>query len=1174
MQHKDSSSFWKLMVQNVPGRSLRDLDFITDPNRQYQIFEVLVVDVLRRCSSGIVWEVTPVSGDAGIDFTGERETLRLSVFGNIELRWKILGQVKRMRTPDEGKIMKALASVREVARRETVSGVMLVISSDVKPDRIRRLLEKDIIWHEYAGPKWFVPADYFLACFAANLERVKNITKDCYDSDDHAFVQSFLAQRTGQFDPDISAVVDHPSIAQAGRFIRCELLLHSLSPLPQLRFRLRYRPDPEEQKIVEVARPSRLASTEGVAVSLKGPERRKQTVWLRSFASGECLLGSIEVLDLDGRLCASIQLGEIEIRPSFAPPYFTEPNRGCERKVIPKIEAVVAGSVETIAITGAGGAGKSRFCERVVDLAVDQGFSWVAIRQENAHTNGRRMIEELMASIVVRPSDAPVTRDDILSAVGHLLEREHPAIVETARNYLRQDSGSIDQEHIAIALLALLVENVRDSPLVIHLHDLHWAGTEAFTIIGFLLDYLRRNEHSLRHGVLLVFEGRSRESLLDVETQTFRVPEEWFAFLKSAGLDQVSIRPWSRDECSNYLSRILEVPGVRNRPIEASALPLYEELIAHIRDRAQGNPMHLLEQLKRLYELGIVLQRENGLLYVHNALPRSFETPSRVEDLIRSRIDHYRRINAKAVELIAVLARIGRRVPGSIFAALTRRTRLMAQLPLLEQMDVAVVPRDGLASFEFMHENYFQVFRSLTIDGRSRALRSAVGIYDGMHALSIQQKAEFVRLLSAAGGSPNTKILNLVVAGMRESRVSEEDFLLEEFIRRFLSFDSGLQEAAKIDPLDTKYELAEIMTRIGDWNDARQQLEEIVESAGRRRGIRWVYHCARSKAELANVYVSLQDADAAVDATDAGLALVESILSEAGEFGPGLLLLREKLWHRKAVAMWFDGRASEAIRWQWKSYRSTLLRNEKYELATVLREIGTLLLHRNPRFGIAVLERALTLGRSLSHFHHESLFIIEAQLAMARLLASVRSKASAPVINELRGESEQIYHRCMGQLTRYEASVAALVCGAAAAYLHELEEAHHWFRTAATISVQSSLKEEIWKSRLNLAQVALEMGKSDEAALNAEEAANIILEGLMTGRRENREARRSLMEIPIAHLVRIVGTQIISNALRDGLVRDPDLTLVEWNDRPNFCNRASQQVLHVRRDEYDYFLMN
>jgi hypothetical protein len=1171
---REPGTFWDLMLRNVYGQNLRELDFITHPSRKYQVFEVLVVDILRRWSSGIKWEVTPVSADAGIDFTGERESLQLSVFGSIELRWKIVGQVKRMRTPKEETLMRALAAVRELARHETISGVMLVISSDVKAERVTRMLEKETLWHEFTGPKWHIPAERFLACLATDRARLARITAECYSITEHQIIESFLEQVPGHFDPEIIALVDRPDVAQAGRFIRCSLSLRSLAPLPQIQFRLRHRPAAAECNIVEVARPSRLASSEGVQASLVGTERRNQIVWLRSFAPGKRLLGTFEVLDLEGRLCTSINLGEIEIKSFFEPPYFDAPNQDGTRNVAPKIDAALSGRVEAVAVTGAGGAGKSRFCERIVDLAVDSGFTWVSIGQENAHTNGRRMLSRLMAAVAVCLSDAPTVTDDILCAVGRSLGRARPMIVESVRAYLCEDSGSVDQDHIATALLALIVEHLRDSPLVIHLHDLHWAGAEAFTILGLVLDYLRRNEGSLRHGVLFVFEGRSRESLLDAETQTFRIPEEWFSFLRTGGFDQIRIRPWTREECSEYLTRIFEVSVDRAKPVEVSALPLYDELIAYVRDHAQGNPMHLIEQLKRLYELGIVLQRENGLLYVHSALPQSFDTPRRVEDLIRARIDHYQRLNSQAIELMAVLARIGRRVPGTLFAALTQQTRLTGDLFLLEQMDVATIPRDGSAAFEFVHENYFQVFRSLGIDERSRILRAAIRMYDGLGDLSIQQKAEFIRLNNASGKRPSAKILNLVVEGLRESRVAEDDFLLEEFIRRFLAFDAGLQQKAGIDPVDARYELAEIMTRIGNWSDARRELEALLDMAASRPGVRSAYHCIRSKAELANVCVSLQDADAAVRAADEGLQLVESILPDAGELRPALIRLREKLWHRKAVAMWFDGRATDAIRWQWYSYRSIFQRDEKYELATVLREIGTILLHRNPRFGNRLLERALNLGRSLPQFHHGALFIIEAQLLMGRLLDAVERGESAFMIEELHRQAEIVHHRCLRQLTRYEATIAALVCGAAAGYLLKLEEAHHWFRTAANISVQSGLEEEIWKSRLNLAQVAFEMGRFEESRVNAEEAATVILRGLMTGSPANREPRRSLMMLPLAHIIRLSGFQVIADAVHKGYAGNPSLAIPNWDSRPRFRSRVSQQVLHVRRNQSDYFLMN
>jgi hypothetical protein len=216
----------------------------------------------------------------------------------------------------------------------------------------------------------------------------------------------------------------------------------------------------------------------------------------------------------------------------------------------------------------------------------------------------------------------------------------------------------------------------------------------------------------------------------------------------------------------------------------------------------------------------------------------------------------------------------------------------------------------------------------------------------------------------------------------------------------------------------------------------------------------------------------------------------------------------------------------------------------------------------------------MEIGLALPGFHHESLFIIEAQLAMGRLLVAIEENATHQVICDARRYAEGIHHRCLRQLTHYEATISALVCGAAAGYLKDLEEAHHWFRTAATIAIQSELEDEIWKSRLNLAQVGIEMGRVEEALLNAGEAARMILKGLTAGRLENRAMRRSLMVLPLAHVVRIAGLETIAESVNAGAARDPRQCLADWNQRPGFRNWAAQQVLHVRRDQYDYFLMN
>jgi hypothetical protein len=166
-----------------------------------------------------------------------------------------------------------------------------------------------------------------------------------------------------------------------------------------------------------------------------------------------------------------------------------------------------------------------------------------------------------------------------------------------------------------------------------------------------------------------------------------------------------------------------------------------------------------------------------------------------------------------------------------------------------------------------------------------------------------------------------------------------------------------------------------------------------------------------------------------------------------------------------------------------------------------------------------------------------------------------------------------LHHQCMLRFTIYEAVLAALVAGSASAWLKELNESHVWFRSAAAMSVQARLEDEAWKSRLNLAQVAFEGGMRTEVEINAREAVNIIAEGLSVNPKM-RAARRSLMTLPLLH------------ALRMNAVRPTDLRayvdaaqmqwLSDWSRRPSFLTprRKPQQVLHVRRDDFDYFLLN
>ena len=81
-------------------------------------------------------------------------------------------------------------------------------------------------------------------------------------------------------------------------------------------------------------------------------------------------------------------------------------------------------------------------------------------------------------------------------------------------------------------------------------------------------------------------------------------------------------------------------------------------------------------------------------------------------------------------------------------------------------------------------------------------------------------------------------------------------------------------------------------------------------------------------------------------------------------------------------------------------------------------------------------------------------------------------------------------------------------------------EAHHWFKLAITTAMRTSAYEEIWKGRLNLSQVCLELGLPAEARLHATEAARTLLVGLDAGSWTKRAARRAMLTWPLLQCIR------------------------------------------------------
>ena len=1184
--------FWDPLVASDSLRPGHDFpDALTIPGdlrgANYQPLEVLVAETFRATCPEFEWEATPAGGDRGADFIGCGATVSI-VPMHCTLYWIVVGQVKRTSRPDVAIFeaeLKKLGRWLENAPpshlfpaelgTSPVSTVLFVVSTErtASLTTIRERLRDPYTAMGFTGQTHVISANRLLTYWAARPEWFERILR-------HALSPSVLSNLLAQLalvpltsDPAFKMSVRTPERALGGKPIRCVIEVQAQEPFPVNRYRLRYRQAAAHDDPMHVARPSVLASDRGIASSVAAGDTTRFEFWLRCFAPGRRELGTIELLDESGAILAEKNLGAVDVESSFEAPYFAPPHQeelvwATERSK----EAAAHREIIAFAVTGAGGAGKSRLCQEIIDIAADAGFEWVSARQDNAPTSGRQLIRRVMSTLSATDDDRIDDASRVIARIRRTVAPASAELVAAIQTYFKDDQGDVAVDHVATALASLLAARMRQRPVILHLHDLHWAGAELFTVLRLTLEYLRMSERKLPHGIVLMFEGRNQEALRS-ETGDYRPPDEWLRFLAGMGLPERRVRSWTAAECRQYLVSSIRAGIAPEDNIDPDRVPLHQELIDYVIRFARGNPMHLIEQLKRMNALGIVKHHEKGFLYVSGSLPEDFVTPKDILKLIRERLALYRQRAPLIVDLLVLFAKIGRVVSRALYDHLVTVARIPNSDDILQEIDIVGVPRAHDAVIEFVHENYFRALRQERLPHQSPLVALAQEWYE-RQPLTAHQKAELARLLFLASRPDYVRMLEVVRDALDEARETDDGRLSEELLRDLLRIPAGYRGDPSLADVPLEWELANVLTQVSSWEDALDHLDRLAGDAwARRHDPLLLLYWIKAKAEAANIYVSLQRPDDAIAAVDAALPLAEAAIATAPQaIRDELLTQMEKLWHRKAVALWYDGRANDALPLQRRALTFARSRGDRKELAVTLREIGTNLYHHHPRLGVRVMERSIEAGRE-ANIYYSGILLAEAQTLMGQMLAAMSATSAHDVMKAALETSRELHHRCMLRFTIYEAVLAALVAGSASAWLGELNESHVWFRSAAAMSVQARLDDEAWKSRLNLAQVAFQGGMRTEIEINAREAVKIIRKGLDVNP-AMRAARRSLMALPLLHALRM-------QAVRPAEVRayvdaTPMQWLSDWSRRPPFLapRRQPQQVLHVRRGDYDYFLLN
>jgi hypothetical protein len=751
------------------------------------------------------------------------------------------------------------------------------------------------------------------------------------------------------------------------------------------------------------------------------------------------------------------------------------------------------------------------------------------------------------------------------------------------------------------ALCLLLVDAARQQPLMVHVSDCHWAQRSGLDLFRDVRDRLADLPDPRLRRVAFVFEGRSRESLaLGPDGGDGTVA--WETFVAQTARPVLEVPVLSREQSEAFLVSLFESTQSAERSVPEELVPLQDVLVEEIRRHGEGNPFHMVEQLRLLRHQGVVAcNQRTGLLYLAGHPDERHAVPHDVRELIHLRVDYLRRRHPAAGVLLAACAFILDRVPRALYDHL--RERLAPGVPEAEILGTGFLqPSDEmLGEVRFRHENYYEVMRGLEVSAADRERIGCV-YFEWMDARgggSAQALLERALVMARMPAPPAPAIRSLLTEALEKADAAHQYVLSRRVAEHLLPVvreayrESGAAEDL-LESIRVERRLTHLLGMTGSWLERERMLRALVRrmrdmladpqvqgDAALRLEVD--YHLHASLVSQANVWIDTLEHHEAIRLMEGALPDLEARLRAARDSGDPRTADWARLYvqgkNRLAVARWFDGRHAASRRLFRTGFRECRsLSDRLYEFHNLL-DYATLCIHRDPRRASALLGECLAMldrleGGGILPRHR---YLAQFQRAIAELLATARGRGDlAARARELAADAQAVHVNALREGYVHEQGGASLVAGVCCA-IGEEPEAARWLMHSIRVSHTSHLLEFLWKAHLNLGQLCLELPPQarEGAGQHAEAAQRILTADLeRRSREDDRRHRRALYLLPLAQLARV--WDALDDA-RGGGVR-AEFPEVRAFFGPGGALRPDRhhagQVLHATRGESDYFLLS
>lgn len=1054
---------WKhILLKNVLGSEFKNTITIKeeDFNKKFQVFEVLVTETLARMDTKTTWYTVPVGKDDGIDFIGTRNPIE-----NPYLNYApqlVLGQVKRRkdgyRTDSFRYDIVKIVDHFEQNQSQSYSLVEIihVISSDKNVDFNSLINSLSYNYQHYHIMP--INATDFFQYWSLNPAMILSILENVFSKNELLqLIMEFSAVQCS-LDKRITVTGIPNYEGYIGEKVICQYVLKSDIDLT-INLYARIELNEDFKETVDVCYPRNIIkeNIDGFRFVLFHEYKLSICFLPHKIYTGE--MGNLHIFTETGSIIQTIPLGIIKINNAFAPLFYPTPNAQILDTLKKKVTNL--NSCCFFSVIGTGGTGKSALIKEVMLTAQNKEYDCVTVAHPHNHTQPRKIIYELFMFLVNQDIENMPLYEQAYELIWEYLGcNAQPYWAQVLMNYFTNEKD-VDLNILLEIIIILLIIKSSSTAIFIWFSDMHWSETESLQLLWMLIDKIQHYKSYFSSNIILLFEGRDNE-FINIQNSNY-YPEEWNNFIKNTLIQTLALEKWTYEQSYDYLDLLINSKKINDDIVGERRK---RKFINNILKYTQGNPFHINETIKHLYEDKYLDIDEFGYLYLPNiVVPPTIKT--NYIGAIQLRIDFYKKRYSNLLDIFILLCNI---LEYNRYSFYQYAIKKMANLPeniksILHDMNFISIERNKII---FQHEFYYQMLKETAISDVNNVYfakewyKKHAPFYNPLDVISLNI------LLDESDE-------NEIVQCMHDIWKNQDERMKLEANYFSLQFSYLLLEKLNLTHAEIFYEIGIILIKIGDWKEAEKNFHEILAMHSQDASV--ILFKILAQKQLANIYGIHLQLDRSVQVANEALKMVSYYIKNFHEYNINEEYLKELsrqeilVLSRLAVSYWFSGQIDQAIPLYEQALFKAQAINDIYSISHTLYEQGMCLMHKNTATGLKLIEQGLQLfpGRAAYTSSHEYDLICTEKFIGIIKLWSESDAESFP--NEIITELETLCTKLGVGIANYESALCHMLNGIRHVCEGNYQEAIDYFYISVDCCKMSNLDVILWKNYLNIAQI-------------------------------------------------------------------------------------------------------